>query len=132
MNKCPACAATLAPQAQWCSLCHLTLVQTQTQTQPPAELEPTIPVAPERFEAIGQAVPDAGLEVPAPGQGEAAQTITIDVSMLASENALPAGLGGLANKVQSNGGKAAVMAGGMVLVSVALFAVMCIVGVFLR
>ncbi|MCX6418813.1 MAG: hypothetical protein NTU50_05180 [Actinobacteria bacterium] len=54
-----------------------------------------------------------------------------DLSLLGSDPLMPA-LGGLASKVSSNSGKAAVVIGGTVAVSVVVFALMSLIGLFLR
>jgi len=54
-----------------------------------------------------------------------------DLSLLGGDPLNPA-LGGLASKVSSNSGKAAVVIGGTVAVSVVVFALMSLIGLFLR
>lgn len=76
------------------------------------------------------------LTVPQSWVEEAAQESTVaapefDLSLLGSDPLNPA-LGGLASKVSSGSGKAAVVIGGTVAVSVVFFALMSLIGLFLR
>ena len=76
------------------------------------------------------------LTVPKSWIEEAAQESPVaepefDLSLLGGDPLNPA-LGGLASKVSSNSGKAAVVIGGTVAVSVVVFALMSLIGLFLR
>ena len=76
------------------------------------------------------------LTVPESWVEEAAQESPVaepefDLSLLGGDPLNPA-LGGLASKVSSNSGKAAVVIGGTVAVSVVVFALMSLIGLFLR
>ena len=76
------------------------------------------------------------LTVPESWVEEAAQESPVaepelDLSLLGGDPLNPA-LGGLASKVSSNSGKAAVVIGGTVAVSVVFFALMSLIGLFLR
>jgi len=84
-------------------------------------------------------VPDLtvpALTVPESWVAEVAQESPVaepefDLSLLGGDPLNPA-LGGLASKVSSNSGKAAVVIGGTVAVSVVVFALMSLIGLFLR
>ena len=74
-------------------------------------------------------VPESWVEEVA--QESSAAEPEFDLSLLGSDPLTPA-LGGLASKVSSSSGKAAVVIGGTVAVSVVFFALMSLIGLFLR
>ena len=150
MTRCPQCSAAARPDALWCSLCHFSL---QSVPEPAAVTVPApAPVVPaESIPAPASELPvsDLGvsdlavsdltvpdLTVPESWVEEAAQESPVaepefDLSLLGGDPLNPA-LGGLASKVSSNSGKAAVVIGGTVAVSVVVFALMSLIGLFLR
>ncbi len=145
VTRCPQCSAAVRPDALWCSLCHFSLqsapepvavtvpaptpvVQAEASPAPASELTVSELTVPELT------VPE--LTVPESWVEEAAQESTVaapefDLSLLGSDPLNPA-LGGLASKVSSGSGKAAVVIGGTVAVSVVFFALMSLIGLFLR
>lgn len=145
VTRCPQCSAAVRPDALWCSLCHFSLqsapepvavtvpaptpvVQAEASPAPASELTVSeLPVS---------ELPVSELTVPQSWVEEAAQESTVaapefDLSLLGSDPLNPA-LGGLASKVSSGSGKAAVVIGGTVAVSVVFFALMSLIGLFLR
>ena len=145
VTRCPQCSAAVRPDALWCSLCHFSLqsapepvavtvpaptpvVQAEASPAPASELTLSeLPVS---------ELPVSELTVPQSWVEEAAQESTVaepefDLSLLGSDPLNPA-LGGLASKVSSGSGKAAVVIGGTVAVSVVFFALMSLIGLFLR
>ena len=150
VTRCPQCSAAVRPDALWCSLCHFSL---QSAPEPVAVTVPApAPVVPaESIPAPASELPvsDLGvsdlavsdltvpdLTVPESWVDEVAQESSVaepefDLSLLGGDPFNPA-LGGLASKVSSNSGKAAVVIGGTVAVSVVFFALMSLIGLFLR
>ena len=150
MTRCPQCSAAARPDALWCSLCHFSL---QSVPEPAAVTVPApAPVVPAESipaPASELSVSDLGvsdlavsdltvpdLTVPESWVDEVAQESSVaepefDLSLLGGDPFNPA-LGGLASKVSSNSGKAAVVIGGTVAVSVVFFALMSLIGLFLR
>ena len=150
VTRCPQCSAAARPDALWCSLCHFSL---QSVPEPAAVTVPApAPVVPaESIPAPASELPvsDLGvsdlavsdltvpdLTVPESWVDEVAQESSVaepefDLSLLGGDPFNPA-LGGLASKVSSNSGKAAVVIGGTVAVSVVFFALMSLIGLFLR
>jgi len=140
VTRCPQCSAAVRPDALWCSLCHFSL---QSVPEPAAVTVPApAPVAPAEASPAPAAelpVPDlavSDLTVPESWVDEVAQESSVaepefDLSLLGGDPLNPA-LGGLASKVSSNSGKAAVVIGGTVAVSVVVFALMSLIGLFLR
>jgi hypothetical protein len=145
VTRCPQCSAAVRPDALWCSLCHFSLqsapepvavtvpaptpvVQAEASPAPASEL--TLSELPVSQLTVSE------LTVPQSWVEEAAQESTVaapefDLSLLGSDPLNPA-LGGLASKVSSGSGKAAVVIGGTVAVSVVFFALMSLIGLFLR
>ena len=150
VTRCPQCSAAVRPDALWCSLCHFSL---QSAPEPvavtvpaPAPVVPaeSIPAPASELPASELPVSDLGvsdlavsdLTVPESWVDEVAQESSVaepefDLSLLGGDPFNPA-LGGLASKVSSNSGKAAVVIGGTVAVSVVFFALMSLIGLFLR
>jgi len=140
VTRCPQCSAAVRPDALWCSLCHFSL---QSVPEPAAVTVPApAPVAPAEASPAPAAelpVPDlavSDLTVPESWVDEVSQESSVaepefDLSLLGGDPLNPA-LGGLASKVSSNSGKAAVVIGGTVAVSVVVFALMSLIGLFLR
>ncbi len=97
---------------------------------------PTSVVPAEASAAPSSELTVSELTVPQSWVEEVAQESSVaepefDVSLLGSDPLNPA-LGGLASKVSSSSGKAAVVIGGTVAVSVVVFALMSLIGLFLR
>ena len=135
MTRCPQCSAAVRPDALWCSLCHFSL---QIAPEPVAvTVLGATPVVPARaIPAPSSELTVSELTVPKSWIEEAAQESPVaepefDLSLLGGDPFNPA-LGGLASKVSSNSGKAAVVIGGTVAVSVVVFALMSLIGLFLR
>ena len=135
MTRCPQCSAAVRPDALWCSLCHFSL---QSVPEPAAVTVPApAPVVPaESIPAPASELSVSELTVPQSWVEEAVEESTVtepefDLSLLGGDPFNPA-LGGLASKVSSNSGKAAVVIGGTVAVSVVFFALMSLIGLFLR
>jgi len=140
VTRCPQCSAAVRPDALWCSLCHFSL---QSAPEPVAV---TVPAPTSVIPAEANPAPSAeltvseltvsDLTVPESWVDEVAQESPVadpefDLSLLGGDPLNPA-LGGLASKVSSNSGKAAVVIGGTVAVSVVVFALMSLIGLFLR
>ena len=135
VTRCPQCSAAVRPDALWCSLCHFSL---QSAPEPVAVTvpAPTPVVQAEASPAPASELTVSELTVPESWVEEAAQESTVaepefDLSLLGSDPLNPA-LGGLASKVSSGSGKAAVVIGGTVAVCVVFFALMSLIGLFLR
>ena len=135
VTRCPQCSAAARPDALWCSLCHFSL---QSVPEPAAVTVPApAPVVPaESIPAPASELSVSELTVPQSWVEEAVEESTVtepefDLSLLGGDPFNPA-LGGLASKVSSNSGKAAVVIGGTVAVSVVFFALMSLIGLFLR
>ncbi len=135
VTRCPQCSAAVRPDALWCSLCHFSL---QSAPEPVAVTVPApTPVVPtESMPAPSSELIVSELTVPQSWVEEAVEESTVtepefDLSLLGSDPLNPA-LGGLASTVSSGSGKAAVVIGGTVAVSVVFFALMSLIGLFLR
>lgn len=135
VTRCPQCSAAVRPDALWCSLCHFSL---QSAPEPVAVTVPApTPVVPaESMPALSSELIVSELTVPQSWVEEAVEESTVtepefDLSLLGSDPLNPA-LGGLASTVSSGSGKAAVVIGGTVAVSVVFFALMSLIGLFLR
>ena len=135
VTRCPQCSAAVRPDALWCSLCHFSL---QSAPEPVAVTVPApTPVVPaESMPAPSSELIVSELTVPQSWVEEAVEESTMtepefDLTLLGSDPLNPA-LGGLASTVSSGSGKAAVVIGGTVAVSVVFFALMSLIGLFLR
>lgn len=95
----------------------------------PAVTTESIPAPSPELTVSELTVPESWVEEVA--QESSAAEPEFDLSLLGSDPLTPA-LGGLASKVSSSSGKAAVVIGGTVAVSVVIFALMSLIGLFLR
>lgn len=95
----------------------------------PAVTTESIPAPSPELTVSELTVPESWVEEVA--QESSAAEPEFDLSLLGSDPLTPA-LGGLASKVSSSSGKAAVVIGGTVAVSVVFFALMSLIGLFLR
>ncbi|MSZ49329.1 MAG: hypothetical protein F2601_01460 [Actinobacteria bacterium] len=135
MTRCPQCSAAVRPDALWCSLCHFSLqsapepVAVTVPAPTPAVTTESIPAPSPELTVSELTVPESWVEEVA--QESSAAEPEFDLSLLGSDPLTPA-LGGLASKVSSSSGKAAVVIGGTVAVSVVFFALMSLIGLFLR
>ena len=136
----------MRPAAQWCTLCYVDLrptAQARVVAETPDPELVSVPEAPrddvataEQVAAIGRGKhakgasseeqPGAG---PAPAPDEKDLGVEAMLALLAAETRRPIpGLGGVARKLDSGGGRTALMAGGIVAFSAVLFVLMAIVG----
>lgn len=132
--RCPRCGAHVRAGADWCTLCYTDLRAAPEPPPAPVPLpgtpapEPAAAVAPAspRGRHARQAPAYDERDAPADGDHEPAPGTDAMLAMLAAESGRP--FDGLLDRFDSTGARVGAMVGGVVVVSVGLFALMYLVG----
>jgi hypothetical protein len=149
-QHCPQCAASIRPDADWCTLCYADLRPAPPEPDPAPEpdpvpeLDPVVDAVPELMvdaepldeSALGDDVPvrvgKHARRLPSVEE-EPVSLDDVDVDAMLAQLAIESdsGLGPLAGRLQSKGSKALAVTAGVTIVGVLLFVVMAILGALL-
>jgi len=145
--RCPGCQAHVAQDAEWCSLCYADLRPAPPEPEPLPDTS-TPEAAGANVAVAADGVPAVDLpggapsgrhgrrrKPPATGAAEESgmQLDGVDVDAMLAQLALEtgSGLAPIAGRLESKGSKAIVITGGVVVVGLALFLLMTVLGALL-